>query len=87
MKKIDEKILLRKINESLLIIQIVLPLAGIVLTITTIWLANTNQVNDIELYVIAGFSYGVFFFLFPLGIYIFRKRILIKKLNDLDGYQ
>lgn len=53
----------------------------------TIWLANANQVNDIELYVIAGFSYGVFFFLFPLGIYIFRKRILIKKLNDIDGYQ
>jgi hypothetical protein len=51
----------------------------------TIWLANVNQVNDIELYVIAGFSYGVFFFLFPFGIYIFRKRILIKKLNDIEG--
>ncbi|RPK03356.1 hypothetical protein BSBH6_02830 [Bacillus subtilis] len=53
----------------------------------TIWLTNANQVHDIELYVIAGFSYGVFFFVFPLGIYIFRKRILIKKLNDIDGYQ
>ncbi|MEC0250405.1 hypothetical protein [Bacillus halotolerans] len=87
MKKIDEKFLLRKINESLLIIQIVFPLAGIVLTIMTIWLANANQVNDIELYVIAGFSYGVFFLLFPLGIYIFRKRILIKKLIIIDGYK
>ncbi|MGG1227818.1 hypothetical protein [Bacillus halotolerans] len=79
MKKIDEKFLLRKINESLLIIQVVFSLAGIVLSIMTIWLANANQVNDIELYVIAGFSYGVFFFLFPFRIYIFRKRILIKK--------
>ncbi|MBJ7570477.1 hypothetical protein [Bacillus halotolerans] len=87
MKKIDEKFLLRKINESLLIIQVVFPLAGIVLSIMTIWLANANQVNDIELYVIAAFSYGVFFFLFPLGIYIFRKRILIKKLNNIDGYK
>jgi len=86
-KKIDEKFLLRKLNESLLIIQIVFPLAGIVLTIMTIWLANANQVHDIELYVIAGFSYGVFFFVFPLGINIFRKRVLIKKLNDIDGYQ
>ncbi|MDR4228438.1 MULTISPECIES: hypothetical protein [Bacillus mojavensis subgroup] len=84
MKKINEKLLLRKINQSLLIIQIVFPLAGIFLTIMTIWLANVNQVNDIELYVIAGFSYGVFFFLFPFGICIFRKRILIKKLNDVD---
>lgn len=87
MKKIDEKFLLRKINESLLIIQIVFPLAGIVLTIMTIWLANANQVHDIELYVIAGLSYGIFFFVFPLGIYIFRKRVLIKKLNDIDGYK
>ncbi|MCY8534175.1 hypothetical protein [Bacillus vallismortis] len=87
MKKIDKKFLLRKINESLLIIQIVFPLTGIFLTIMTIWLANANQVNDIELYVIAGFSYGVFFFVFPLGIYIFRKRVLIKKVNDIDGYQ
>ncbi|WP_350252272.1 hypothetical protein [Bacillus halotolerans] len=72
----DEKFLLRKINESLLIIQIVFPLAGKALTIMTIRLANANQVNDIELYVITGFSYGVFFFLFPLSIYLFRKRIL-----------
>ncbi|WP_039074997.1 hypothetical protein [Bacillus sp. MSP13] len=76
-----------KINESLLIIQIVFPLTGIFLTIMTIWLANANQVNDIELYVIAGFSYGVFFFVFPLGIYIFRKRVLIKKVKDIGGYQ
>ncbi|MCI3983382.1 hypothetical protein MMJ63_00380 [Bacillus vallismortis] len=73
MKKIDKKFLLRKINESLLIIQIVFPLTGIFLTIMTIWLANANQVNDIELYVIAGFSYGVFFFVFPLYLYIQEK--------------
>ncbi|MDR4228443.1 hypothetical protein FO507_13830 [Bacillus mojavensis] len=78
MKKIGEKFLLRKINESLLIIQIVFLLAGIVLTIMTIWLANANQVNDIELYLISGFSFGIFFFVLPLGIYIFRKRILKK---------
>ncbi|MCY7961614.1 hypothetical protein [Bacillus inaquosorum] len=60
MKKIDEKFLLRKINESLLFIQIVFPLAGIVLTIMTIWLANANQINDIELYLISGFSFGIF---------------------------
>ncbi|MCY7783288.1 MULTISPECIES: hypothetical protein [Bacillus] len=77
----NEDFLLRKINEALLIMQIVFPIAGIFLTIMTIWLANTNQVNDIELYVIAGFSYGVFFFLFPFGIYIFRKKILLKKLK------
>ncbi|AEP92991.1 hypothetical protein I33_4087 [Bacillus subtilis subsp. subtilis str. RO-NN-1] len=53
----------------------------------TIWLANANQVHDIELYVIAGLSYGIFFFVFPLVIYIFRKRVLIKKLNDIDGYK
>ncbi|WP_276732485.1 hypothetical protein [Bacillus sp. (in: firmicutes)] len=77
----NEDFLLRKINEALLIMQIVFPIAGIFLTIMTIWLAKTNQVNDIELYVIAGFSYGVFFFLFPLGIYFFRKKILLKKLK------
>ncbi|POM98953.1 hypothetical protein BJH90_20880 [Bacillus halotolerans] len=80
-RKMNEDFLLRKINEALLIMQIVFPIAGIFLTIMTIWLANTNQVNDIELYVIAGFSYGIFFFLLPLGIYIFRKKILLKKLK------
>ncbi|WP_237728844.1 hypothetical protein [Bacillus halotolerans] len=73
MKKIDEKFLLRKINESLLIIQVVFSLAGIVLSIMTIWLANANQVNDIELYVIAGF-HMVYFSFCSLFVFIYSGK-------------
>ncbi|WP_458117396.1 hypothetical protein M1D95_01125 [Bacillus sp. PK3-130] len=69
MKKIDEKFLLRKINESLLIIQIVFPLAGIALTIMTIRLANANQVNDIDICNYWFFIWCIFLFV-PLSIYL-----------------
>ncbi|MFN2746610.1 MULTISPECIES: hypothetical protein [Bacillus] len=74
--KHEKNVLYKKINEAMIIFMILFPVVGIFFVIMTIWALGEQAPSEIPLVITV---VSIFFFALPLLLYIYRKKVWLKK--------
>ncbi|GIN79395.1 hypothetical protein CHCC14820_1175 [Bacillus paralicheniformis] len=74
--KNEKHFLYKKINEAMIIFTILFPVVGIFFVIMTIWALGEQAPSEIPLVVSV---ISLFFFVPPLLLHIYRKKVWLKK--------